>query len=67
MVANRITITTVDPELKIPMDFEANEPGASVAMLCWDDYNYKPTTLKCHLQYSTDKMATWAAYNGSTV
>lgn len=20
--------------------FEANEPGASVAMLCWDDYNY---------------------------
>lgn len=39
MVANRITITTVDPELKTPLYFEANEPGASVAMLCWDNYN----------------------------
>ena len=26
-------------ELETPLYFEANEPGASVAMLCWDDYN----------------------------
>lgn len=26
---------------KGPLFFEANEPGASVAMLCWDDYNYQ--------------------------
>jgi hypothetical protein len=28
------------PKLDEPLYFEANEPGASVAMLCWDDYNY---------------------------
>ena len=27
-------------ELETPLYFEANEPGASVAMLCWDDDNY---------------------------
>lgn len=52
---------------KGPLFFEANEVGASVAMLCWDDYNYQQTDLKCHLQYSTDKMATWATYDGSIV
>ena len=52
---------------KSPLFFEANEAGASVAMLCWDDYNYQPTTLKCHLQYSTDKMTTWETYDGSIV
>ena len=52
---------------KGPLFFEANEAGASVAMLCWDDYNYEQTSLKCHLQYSVDKMATWAAYDGSIV
>lgn len=39
LIANSIVITTGDPELEIPMYFEANEPGASVAMLCWDNYN----------------------------
>ena len=52
---------------KGPLFFEANEPGASVAMLCWDDYYWQQTDLKCHLQYSTDKMATWASYDGSIV
>lgn len=28
-----------DFDRKGPLFFEANEPGASVAMLCWDDYN----------------------------
>ena len=28
------------PAQATPLFFEANEPGASVAMLCWDDYNY---------------------------
>lgn len=26
---------------KGPLFFEANEAGASVAMLCWDDYNWQ--------------------------
>ena len=52
---------------KGPLFFEANEAGASVAMLCWDNYNWQQTDLKCHLQYSTDKMATWEIYDGSIV
>ena len=55
------------PKLDEPLFFEANEAGASVAMLCFDDYNYEQTSLKCHLQYSIDKMATWEIYDGSTV
>lgn len=27
-------------ELKTPLYFKANESGASVAMRCWDEYNY---------------------------
>ena len=34
LVANSIVITTGNPELKTPLYFEENEPGASVAMLC---------------------------------
>jgi len=56
-----------DFDRKGPLFFEANEAGASVAMLCWDDYYYEPTGLKCHLQVSTDKMATWQAYDGWTI
>ncbi len=40
LVTNSIVITTGggdDPELKTPLYFEANEPGASVAMLCYDE------------------------------
>lgn len=55
------------PKAGEPLFFEANEPGASVAMLCYDEYIYEQTSLKCHLQYSTDKMATWEAYDGSIV
>lgn len=56
-----------EKDRKGPLFFEANEAGASAAMLCFDNYNYQQSDLKCHLQYSTDKMATWAAYDGSIV
>lgn len=40
IVANSIDITIVDPRLKIPLYFEANESGASVAMLCLDEIEW---------------------------
>ena len=54
-------------ELETPLYFRGNEPGASVAMLAWNDGMYEPADLQCHLQYSTDGMSTWAAWDGSIV
>ena len=62
-----VTHIKAERDRKGPLFFEANEAGASVAMLCWDELDWQQTSLKCHLQYSTDKMATWATYNGSIV
>ena len=65
--ANVVAWIKAERDRKGPLFFEANEAGASVAMLCWDVWNYQQTDLKCHLQYSTDKMVTWATYDGSIV
>ena len=64
---NMVVWIKTERDRKGPLFFEANEAGASVAMLCWDEYNGQQISLKCHLQYSTDKMATWATYDGSIV
>ena len=53
---------------KGPLFFEGQEPGASVALVAWDQMNWQPFEhLQCHLECSIDKMATWQPYDGEII
>ena len=51
-------------ELGTPLYFEGQENGATVAMIAYnDDEGEQADHLYCNLEYSTDGMSTWSAYD----
>ena len=60
----------VNPELKIPLYFEGQENGATAAMIAlkYNNNEYQQEEhLHCNLEYSTDGMSTWSAYDGEII
>ena len=55
-------------EFGIPLYFEGQEAGATVAMIAWNEDAYEPEEhLHCNLECSTDSMSTWSAYDGEII
>ena len=57
-------------ELGIPLYFEGQEPGATVALVMWNDLEFIKETYSqqlCHIEYSTNNMQTWQMYDGHTI
>ena len=55
-------------ELTIPLYFEGQEAGATVAMKAWNqDSEQTEEHLQCYLQCSIDGMTTWQTYDGETI
>ena len=55
-------------EFDIPLYFEGQEDGATVALIAWNEDKSKPEKyLHCNLKCSTDSMSTWSAYNGEII
>ena len=55
-------------ELGIPLYFEGQEDGATVALIAWNENMYQPEEhLHCNLECSTDSMSTWSAYDGEII
>ena len=55
-------------QLGVPLFFEGQEAGATVALIAWNDDMYEPEEqLYCNLECSTDGMSTWSAYDGEVI
>ena len=63
-IAEWIRTHSAPSELTIPLYFEGQEDGVTIALIAWNDFEYIPEEhLHCNLECSTDDMNTWSAYD----